>query len=505
MAEKLIVYSDQTRGRIAPEVYGHFIEHLGHFIYDGIWVGRDSKIPNIDGIREEAVAVLRSVSAPLIRWPGGFFADCYDWRDGVGPQENRPVRYLEHQDGDIEPNAFGTHEFMRLCELTGAEPNLCVNTATLTAQDAMDWVEYCNGEAESAITGLRRENGRKEPWKVNYWAIGNEAYWRHRPQDYVQRYLLWRKYMLRVDKDLRIIASLIEPTWRPEPFSPHEDCLQEVVCGIRGNMEMASLHLYSEGGSGGEFTVDEYWDLLAQVDQRNRLRIESLLGVIDAVVGDQRISLALDEWGIWHPEGWKTKSLEQPCTHRDAIFAARYFHLLQSYPRRIALATIAQSVNVLHALLRTDGADSYRTPTYHVFEMFKGHQGGEALECLHTRPRREIRSAATRMRKDALMDLVTVSASKSQQSGKMLITLTNADPEETFAYDVELVGRFTAISASARVLAAEPQDANTFTEPDRVQARNLAVDLSENRVRVRLPPCSVTALAVKGRGAKDLP
>ena len=235
---------------------------------------------------------------------------------------------------------------MQFCALIGAEPNLCVNTAFHDVQSAMDWVEYCNHDGRTYNAQMRRQNGQAEPWSVRYWAIGNEAYWLHTPQDYIQQYLLYRKYMRRVDPGIRCIASLVEPTWKPEPFGQNNDWLHSVLLGIREHMELASLHLYSASGLGDTFTPEEYWDVLLQIDQRNRVRIESFLGVIDSITGNNKVKLALDEWGLWHLGAGTPNHYEQPCTHRDALFAARYLHLLQRYPERIELATIAQSINV---------------------------------------------------------------------------------------------------------------------------------------------------------------
>lgn len=498
MSERITIYADRIRGIIAPEVYGHFIEHLGRCIYDGIWVGKDSKIPNVEGIRKEAIEVFRAVSAPVIRWPGGYFADCYDWRDGIGSPEKRPLRFHECEPGKEESNQFGTHEFMRFCELVGAQPNLCVNTATLTAQDAMNWVEYCNYDGRTSYAQLRRENGREAPWNVKYWAIGNESYFLHRSQDYVQRYLLWRKCMRRIDPEIQCIACLIEPTFHPELFALHTDWLQEVIAGIRDNMEMASLHLYSgTSGKAEEFSTSEYWEELAQIDQRNRLRIESFLGAIDAIVGNQNVKLALDEWGLWRVGVTPANNVEQACTYRDALFAARYFHLLQDYPRRIGLATIAQSVNVCHALLRTEGEKSYRTPTHHVFEMFKGHQGGQALKLVCSTPRKEIESKATILTQDTSLDVVTASASLSEDGQQMLVTFTNADLERSYTYDLEIFGDFSPFIASCRVLAADPHAENTFDDPDRVKPKDQIVEISKPGVTLELPPCSVVALELE--------
>lgn len=497
MTEKVVIYTDRVIGTIAPETYGHFIEHLGRCIYDGVWVGRDSNIPNVEGIRQEAIEVFKAVRAPLIRWPGGYFADCYDWHDGIGNSDDRPVRFHECEPNREEPNQFGTHEFLRFCELVGAEPYICVNTATLTAQDAMDWVEYCNHDGMTYNVNLRRKNGRDKPWNVKYWAIGNESYWLHKPQDYVQRFLLWRKYMRRVDPAIICTASLLEPTWQPKPFSPLSDWLHEVICGIRENMELASLHLYTGCGSGDKFLETQYWNVLTQIEQRNRLRIESFLGAIDSIVGKYSVKLALDEWGLWHEGPTMINNGEQPCTQRDALFAARYFHLLQRYPDRIGLATIAQSVNVLHALLKTEGSRTYRTPTFHVFEMFKHHQGGRALGLLHSSKSVEIEDESIILTGQRRIDVVTASASLSEDGEELMLTMTNANLDDGYEYSVQIDGPFHAAEASCRVLAANPWAQNTFDDPERVRPKEESVKRTGDRFVVDLPPSSVVAVTFR--------
>lgn len=279
MTEHLTLYTTRTRGTIARETYGHFIEHIGHCIYDGLWVGTDSSIPHINGIRREAIDLLRDIHAPLIRWPGGYFADCYNWLDGIGPRENRPVRFHDCSVTRTESNQFGTHEFMELCDLVGAEPNFCVNTASLTNQDAMNWVEYCNADTPTTYANLRRKNGRQNPWKVRYWGIGNESYLMHTPQDYIQHYLLWRKFMRRVDPDIQCIACLVEPNWGTYGAGVNQNWFHDVLYGIRENMQLASLHLYSGWGiNGSQFTDQQYWQTMVEIEHRNRFQIETFLG-----------------------------------------------------------------------------------------------------------------------------------------------------------------------------------------------------------------------------------
>jgi len=499
MAEHMIIDTSGSLGTVAPETYGHFIEHLGQCIYDGIWVGEKSSIPNTEGFRQEAVDVFRAVRAPLIRWPGGYFADCYNWRDGIGPRDKRPVQFHECEPRRQEPNQMGTHEFLRFCELVGAQPNLCANTATLGAQDAMDWVEYCNSDAQTSMANLRRANGREEPWGVKYWAIGNESYCMHRSQDYVQRYLLWRRFMQRVDPGVQCVASLLEPTGHPEPMGATGDWLHEVILGVRDKMELASLHLYTSAGPAEAFNEGDYWSGLIHIEQRNRHRIAAFLGAVDSVVGTQRVKLALDEWGLWHPGASMQNNCQQPCTHRDAIFAARYFHMLHDFADRIGLATIAQSVNVLQALLRTDGPRSYRTPTFHVFEMFKGHQGGKVLPMLLSSPRRAISAEEAKVTLVPEFKVVSASATLSADAATILLSACNADLRTSQQYDVRLVGpaKYGA-QARCRVLAADPHAQNSYDQPDRVGPRK-ATTLTAGKSgswKVTLPPSSVVTLEI---------
>jgi alpha-N-arabinofuranosidase len=499
VTQHIVIDTSSQAGTISPETYGHFIEHLGRCIYDGIWVGEDSSIPNVEGFRQEAVDVFRAVNAPLIRWPGGYFADCYNWRDGIGHRETRPCRFHNFEPAFQEPNQMGTHEFLRFCELVGAAPNICVNTATLGPQEAMDWVEYCNHDGASSMASLRRQNGRAKPWGVKYWAIGNECYYMHRSQAYVDRYLLWRAHMRRVDESIQCIASLMEPCCRTF-MARTSDWLPEVISGIHEHMELASLHVYTLAGPGEGFDADQYWNALVQIDHKNRHRIEAFLGAIDAVVGRPKIKLALDEWGLWHTRATMSNNCEQPCTQRDAIFAARYFHMLHGLADRIGLATVAQGVNVLQAMLRTDGPRSYRTPTFHVFEMFKAHQGGKVLSALVSSGRKEIPPSLKEHRffDRGELSVVTASATLSPDGQSILLSATNADLEKSFDYEVRFVGELKPRGTiNCRILADDPHAQNSYDQPDRVQPRQAKASLDKaGTVKVTLPPCSIATLSI---------
>jgi alpha-N-arabinofuranosidase len=493
----MTIYADRTQGKIAREMYGHFIEHFGHCIYDGIWVGKKSSIPNINGVRKEAIDVLKAVNAPLIRWPGGYFADCYNWQDGIGPAENRPVRFHECETDKKETNQFGTHEFLDMCEMIGAEPNICVNTAFLSAIDAGNWVEYCNAEGGTSFADLRRKNGREKPWKTKYWAIGNESYYLHTPEDYIQNYLLWRRFLRRIDPEVKCIAG-VDRNWGGEKFCDSGSRrFHEVLEGIGNDMELASLHIYCGAGiSGDQFTDEEYWRTMVEIEQRNRFLIESFMGAIDSVVGNHKVKLALDEWGIWHVGSDIANGCEQVCTQRDAVFTARYFHMLHDYADRVGLATVAQSVNVLHALLKTDGPRSYRTPAFHVFEMFKGHQGADVLQMVHTSPTFEFDKKNV-CRDDNKIDKVSASATKSANTGEILLTMTNADLEKSYDYEIDLVGKSEIKNVEGSILVADPRASNTFEKPDEIKSRKHNVVLANGRIRVTIPACSVIAVQIK--------
>jgi len=379
----LDIHADQPGSVINRNLYGQFTEHLGHCIYGGIWVGEDSPIPNTRGIRNDVVAALRKAQVPVVRWPGGCFADEYHWKDGIGPSAQRPKMINTHWGGVVENNHFGTHEFMDFCAQVGCEPYITGNLGSGTVQEMMEWVEYMTSDADSPMANLRRQNGRNEPWHVKYFAIGNEAWGcggDMRAEFYADNFRRYNTFLKSYgDNHLYRIAC-----------GPSDDDYQwtDTVMAIAGSkMNGLSMHYYTlptgnwkDKGSATQFDEAEWFATL-----RRTLRMDELItkhsAIMDKYDPQKKVGLIVDEWGTWYnvEPGTNPGFLFQQNTLRDAIVAGLNFHIFQRHADRVVMANIAQLVNVLQSLILTDGPKMTVTPTYHVFEMFKVHQDATAL------------------------------------------------------------------------------------------------------------------------------
>ena len=380
---QLTVRVNQPGPTVNRHIYGHFAEHLGRCIYEGIWVGEDSSIPNTRGIRNDVVSALKELKIPVLRWPGGCFADEYHWKDGIGPRAQRPKMINTHWGGVVENNHFGTHEFLDLCEQIGAEPYVCGNVGSGTVQEMMEWVEYMTSDADSPLANLRRRNGRDEPWRVRFFGVGNESWGcggSMRPEYYAD---LFRRYNTFVknypgNRVFRIAcgANSADYNWT-----------EVLMSQVGRRMDGLSLHYYTVAtgdwrrkGSSTQFDESQWHSTL-----RRTLTMDELITkhseIMDRHDPEKRIGLIVDEWGTWYDvePGTNPGFLYQQNTLRDALAAALNFHIFHRHADRVMMANIAQTVNVLQAMILTDGEKILRTPTYHVFEMFKVHQGGASL------------------------------------------------------------------------------------------------------------------------------
>ncbi len=482
---------------INKNIYGQFSEHLGHCIYEGIWVGPDSSIPNTKGYRNDVLAALKQLGVPQLRWPGGCFADEYHWRDGIGPRATRPSMYNSHWGGVVENNHFGTHEFLDLCEMLGIEPYVCVNVGSGTVQEAMEWVEYMTSPASSPMANMRRAHGRDEPWKVHYIAVGNESWGcggSMTPAFYADNY---RRYN----------------TFIKNYQAGDANRIQRIACGPNGDnyewtetmmknvpvrqMNGLALHYYTlpsgswrgSKGSATNFDEKQYITTL-----RNTLQMEELItkhsAIMDKYDPQKRVGLVVDEWGIWTDvePGTNPGFLYQQNTLRDAILAAINLHIFQAHADRVTMANIAQMVNVLQAMILTDKEKMLLTPTYHVFEMFKVHQGATSLPLALTTP-------------DYVFGenkIPAVSASASRDAaGKIHVSLANANPNTAITVSVALTG-VTAKSVSGRVLTAPAVNSyNTFATPHTVEPQAFTgATVANGRLTIALPAKSVVVLAL---------
>ncbi len=488
---KMVLDADVRKGKISRHIYGHFSEHLGRCIYGGIWVGKDSPIPNTDGIRNDVIKALKAIKIPVLRWPGGCFADEYHWMDGIGLYESRPTMINTHWGGVTENNHFGTHEFMRLCELIGAEPYICGNVGSGTVKEMQQWIEYITFDGKSPMADLRRANGREEPWKLTYFGVGNENWGcggNMRPEYYADEYRRYATYIRNFagNRIYKIACGANAGDYR----------WTEVLMREAGNMmDGLSLHYYtvpgdwSNKGSAVDFDEAKWFDTL-----RKTLFMEELVTrhstIMDQYDPEKRVGLIVDEWGTWYDvePGTNPGFLYQQNTLRDALVAGINLNIFNNHCDRVKMANIAQMVNVLQAIILTEGEKMVLTPTYHVFDMYKVHQEADLLQV-------NLENEEYRFGDDAIPQ---VSASASMdKDGVIHISICNLSHEKDVEIDCQLRG--TEVSGvSGTILTAPAMNAhNTFDAPENIKpARFNGASLKNGVLRIEMPPKSVVVLAV---------
>jgi alpha-L-arabinofuranosidase len=487
--------ADRPGPVVNRNIYGHFAEHLGRGIYEGIWVGPGSTIPNTRGIRNDVVAALKALNVPVLRWPGGCFADEYHWRDGIGPREKRPSMINTNWGGVVENNHFGTHEFMDLVEQLGTDAYITANVGSGTPQEMMEWVEYLTSDAVSPIAGLRRQNGREKPWRVAYFGIGNEPWGcggNMRPEYYSDEFRRYNTFIKNYDRT--------RPIYRIASGANSGDTnWTEVLMNMVGRrMNGLSVHYYTlptgdwgKKGSATSFDEGEWFATLS----RTLLMDERLArhgAIMDKTDAQKRIGLIVDEWGTWYDvePGTEPGFLYQQNTLRDAVVAALNFHIFHRHADRVTMANIAQTVNVLQAMILTDKEKMLRTPTYWAFEMFKVHQGGTFLPVELAPPDYEFGGQR--------IPAVSASATRAADGKTVHLSLVNTNPNQAVTLNVALSG-FAPTAAAGRVLTAPTMQAhNTFATPDAVKPSPfIDAKLAGGTLEVRLPAKSVAVIELR--------
>ncbi|MGN1188361.1 MAG: alpha-N-arabinofuranosidase, partial [Lachnospiraceae bacterium] len=388
---KLVINPENKKGHINPEIQGHFSEHLGRCIYEGIYVGEDSPIPNENGMRKDVVEALKEINIPVLRWPGGCFADEYHWKDGIGPKENRKKMINTHWGGVVEDNSFGTHEFMELCRQLGCKTYINGNVGSGTVQEMSEWVEYMTFDGVSPMAALREQNGHKEPWKVDYFGVGNENWGcggNMTPEFYGNMYRRYQTYVRNYHPDAPIQkiccgANVDDYNWTDKVMST---CFAAPAF-LHGFMEGLSLHYYThpEGweikGSSTDFDEKVWYKTLSKTMYIEEL-IEHHAAIMDKYDKEHKVGIIVDEWGTWYTcePGTNPGFLYQQNTMRDALVAGINLNIFNKHCDRVKMANIAQMVNVLQSVLLTEGDKMIKTPTYHVFNMYKYHQDAELLD-----------------------------------------------------------------------------------------------------------------------------
>ena len=490
---RLVIHADREGDTINRNIYGQFSEHLGRCIYEGIWVGEDSSIPNTRGIRNDVVGALKKIKVPVLRWPGGCFADEYHWKDGIGPRDKRPAMINTHWGGVVENNHFGTHEFLDFCEQIGAAPCICGNVGSGTVQEMMEWIEYITSDADSPMANLRRRNGRDQPWKLPYFAVGNENWGcggNMRPEFYADNFLRYDTFIKNYpgNQIFRIAcgANASDYHWT-----------EVLMDQVQRRMNGLSLHYYTlptgdwgHKGSATHFSEKEWFATLHQA-----LRIEDLVNrhsaIMDRKDPNHRIGLMVDEWGTWYDvePGTNPGFLYQQNTLRDALVAGTTLNIFNNHCARVKMANIAQLINVLQAMILTEKEKMIVTPTYHVFEMYTVHQDARLLPI-------DLQSADYPSGADKIPQ-VNASASRDQ-SGRIHITLCNLNPAVEAEISCEVQGA-RARKLSGRILTAPDMTAhNTFDQPEAVKPADFtAFHTSPNGFVASLPARSVVVFDIE--------
>ncbi len=493
---KAIIDTRSRGATISRHVYGHFSEHLGRCIYNGgYWVGEDSPIPNVRGIRSDIVEAMKAIRVPNIRWPGGCFADDYHWMDGIGPRDARPPIVNVHWGGTLENNHFGTHEFMDLCEQIGCEPYICGNVGSGTVREMRDWVEYLTDAGDSPMARLRRRNGRDEPWKITMFGVGNENWGCGgfmTAEQYAQEFRRYATYV-------RNYAIMGRMNWWEAPDilriagganAENTQWLEVLMRTVPSSlMRGVSVHCYVKPGaeSNGTSFSDDSWYQTAVNTLAKEPEFLKNIDVMDRYDPDKKVAMAVDEWGLWvdNEPGTPLGHLFQQNTMRSALCAALMLHIFHRHADRIRIANLAQTINVLQSILLTEGATLVKTPTYHVFDLFKGHQDGEYVPAAWERAPEAIQKG-----------LAHADFSASVKDGALTVSLVNLSAEKEADVALALPAS-KPVSATGRVLCGRPSDHNTFDAPDRVRTSELPVALAGEGVRVTLPPCGIASLEIR--------
>lgn len=489
----ITLHTDQGKEIIPKEIYGQFAEHLGSCIYGGLWVGEHSDIPNVKGYRTDVLNALKELSVPVLRWPGGCFADEYHWMDGIGPKENRPKMVNNNWGGTIEDNSFGTHEFLNLCEMLHCEPYISGNVGSGTVKELAKWVEYMTSDGDSPMANLRRKNGRDKAWKVKYLGVGNESWGcggNMRPEYYADLYRRYATYCRNYDGNrLFKIAS---------GASDYDFNWTDILMNRVGHrMEGLSLHYYTVTGWKGskgaatKFNKDDYYWTMGKC-----LEVENVIkkhcAIMDKYDKEKKIALLLDEWGTWWDEepGTIQGHLYQQNTMRDAFVASLSLDVFHKYTDRLKMANIAQVVNVLQSMILTNGKEMVLTPSYYVFKMYKPHQDAIYLPF-------NLDCEQMNVPDNRSIPMLSATASRDKD-GVIHISLSNVDADSNQEVTINLPGIKASKAVGEILTSANLTDYNSFEKPTTVKLEPFReIKVKKEILKVNLPPKSIVTLELQ--------
>ena len=498
---QLVINPAKKVSKINKEIYGHFSEHLGRCIYEGIYVGEQSDIPNKNGMRTDVVEALKKIKVPVLRWPGGCFADEYHWKDGIGPKEKRKKIVNTHWGGVVEDNSFGTHEFFELCEQLGCETYVNGNLGSGTVQEMSEWVEYITFDGVSPMAELRKQNGHEKPWKIDFFGVGNENWGcggNMNPDFYANEYRRYQTYVRDYKQGEHIQkvccgANVDDYEWTKDVL---KTCFNHSLPFQHGFMDGLSLHYYThpEGweikGSATDFDDKVWYKTMSKT-----LYMEELINRHGAIMDEydpkKEIGMIIDEWGTWYTvePGTNPGFLYQQNTMRDALVAGINLNIFNKHSDRVKMANLAQMVNVLQAVILTDGADMIVTPTYHVFDLYKAHQDAMLLDS-------SIETTTIGLEEEYQVPNLTESVSEAED-GSIHMTLTNLSITESYEINTVLINR-PVQEVTGEIVCGEMHDKNTFEDPNCVTVKEFHdVKVTEQGLQFTIPACSVLHITVK--------
>ena len=488
---KIAIKANEGKHTIDKHIYGHFAEHLGRCIYGGFYVGEhNTKIPHVNGIRKDVIEALKALKIPNLRWPGGCFADTYHWKDGIGPKGDRPTMVNTWWGGVTEDNSFGTHDFLNMCELLNTEPYLAGNVGSGAVQELADWVQYVNFNGVSPMTDLRKKNGREKPWAVRYWGVGNEAWGcggNMRAEYYANIYRQYATFMTDWGNNAKIFR--IASGANSADYHWTEVMMRDVPHNM---LEGIALHHYSvidwgKKGSSTNYAEEQYFQTMQRA-----LHMEELVtkhsAIMDKYDPEKKVALVVDEWGGWYDvePGTNPGFLYQQNTMRDAMIAGVTLNIFNNHAERVRMANLAQTINVLQAVLLTDNEKMILTPTYHVMEMYNVHQDAVLLPLSITTGDYVLGSEK--------LPALSCSASKDKQ-GRTHISVVNIDSKKSHELTVELSGEKYK-NVKGRILKSDKiQNHNTFENPTLIKPVDYTgASLKNETVKMTIPPFSVVVL-----------
>ncbi len=483
----IAVQLHRQRAHVSEALFGLHLEHIWNCVYPCVWVGSDSPMPNTKGIRSDTTALLSELHPTVCKYPGGYFSDFYDWRDGIGPREQRPAREYPCAPGRVESNAFGTAEFVEFCRQIGAEPYISVNTTSIQPSDAAHWVEYCNGTLDTYWANRRRQHGYERPFNVRYWAIGNEPYWLHTPEAYAERYRHWVHWMYNADPAITVVAGGISPEYEADGLCNVDGRWGErflkatQACrwwrtgwhpSAEENQVLYSLHPYFSANA--DCTREEYFRAIAELHARLPRAIATTVAQLDETRGNApRPKLCFDEYGLIHPGCRMDGNMTQPAPFWAALWLGQFFHICFEHADAVGMATHPGPINMEHELLLLEEGRVVKTPSFHVFRMFRDHGGCDAVACnLSDAP------VCEPLQRPGLSCFATV----KPNGGEMTLSVINLDLERDTTAQIAVAGGRIE-SAAAEVLVCDDLHAtNSATHPDRVEPVASPVNISDNKI-----------------------